>query len=232
MEGEMTVGEFAAELRRGARAVLQVRHAERPKIDHDDPTFGDRLPITEAGMATALKFGAMLAEFRADVTFVSSPLRRTRMTAAAIAEGMGVRSPVIPVDELLGNGSFYYDDPLIVLKVFKERDFFEACCEYYATGSLPGFRPLAASADRCERWLLERLERRLLIASPTTATSRRCSPRAARFRSSPARTGRVSSIPPRSSSIPTARAATRSYAPAFPTASAALQSKPRAANMV
>ena len=88
MEGEMTVGEFAAELRRGARAVLQVRHAERPKIDHDDPTFGDRLPITEAGMATALKFGAMLAEFRDDVTFVSSPLRRTRMTAAAIADGV------------------------------------------------------------------------------------------------------------------------------------------------
>ena len=165
MEGEMTIGEFAAELRRGARAVLQVRHAARPKIDHDDPTFGDRLPITEAGMATALRFGAMLAEFRDDVTFVSSPLRRTRMTAAAIAEGMGVEAPAIPVDELLGNGSFYYDDPLIVLKVFKERDFFEACCEYYATGNLPGFRPLAASADRCERWLLERLERRLLIAS-------------------------------------------------------------------
>ena len=165
MEGEMTIGEFAAELRRGARAVLQVRHAERPKIDHDDPTFGDRLPITEAGMATALRFGTMLAEFKDDVTFVSSPLRRTRMTAAAIAEGMGVKSPAIPVDELLGNGSFYYDDPLIVLKVFKERDFFEACCEYYATGNLPGFRPLAASADRCERWLLERLERRLLIAS-------------------------------------------------------------------
>ena len=162
---EMTVEEFAAELRRGARAVLQVRHAERPKIDHDDPTFGDRLPITETGMSTALKFGAMLAEFRDDVAFVSSPLRRTRMTAAAIAEGMGVKSPEIPVDELLGNGSFYYDDPLKVLEVFKERDFFEACGEYYEKGTLPGFRPLAASADECERWLMERLSRRLLIAS-------------------------------------------------------------------
>ena len=75
MEGEMTVGEFAAELRRGARAVLQVRHAERPKIDHDDPTFGDRLPITEAGMATALRFGAMLAEFKDDVTFDPNEVR-------------------------------------------------------------------------------------------------------------------------------------------------------------
>ena len=162
---EMTVEEFAAELRRGVRAVLQVRHAERPKIDHDDPTFGDKLPITPAGFDTALRFGAMLAEFKDDVTFVSSPLRRTRMTAAAIAEGMGVESPSIPVDELLGNGSFYYDDPLVVLKVFKERDFFEACGEYYETGSLPGFRPLAVAADECERWLMDRLERRLLIAS-------------------------------------------------------------------
>lgn len=162
---EMTVEELAAELRRGVRAVLQVRHAERPKIDPDDPTFGDKLPITETGRATALKFGTMLSEFKDDVTFASSPLRRTQMTAETIAEGMGVKSPAIPVDDLLGNGSFYYDDPLVVLKVFQERDFFEACCEYYATGTLPGFRPLASAADECERWLLDRLERRLLIAS-------------------------------------------------------------------
>ena len=40
---EMTIEELVGEIRRGARVALMVRHAERPKMDPDDPTFGDAL---------------------------------------------------------------------------------------------------------------------------------------------------------------------------------------------
>lgn len=162
---EMTVGELVEALRSGSRVALQLRHAERPKMDPDDPSFGDALPLTDEGVRTARELGSWLGEFRGDVRFVSSPLRRTRMTAAAVAEGMGVLSPDIPTDHLLGNGSFYYTDPLKVLEVFKTREFFAACFEYFEKGEMPGFKPLKEAADTCERWLLERLTSRLLVAT-------------------------------------------------------------------
>ena len=104
---EMTIEELVGEIRRGARVTLMVRHAERPKMDPDDPTFGDALELTYDGTRTAKKLGTLLKEFADNVQFYASPLTRTRMTAACIAEGMGVADPEIPTDERLGNGSFY-----------------------------------------------------------------------------------------------------------------------------
>ena len=124
---EMTLDELILALRSGSRVALQLRHAERPKIDPDDPTFGDSLELTEEGVRTSRELGKRLAEFKDDVRFFSSPLRRTIMTAEMVAEGMGVSDVKVPVDELLGNGSFYYTDPRVVVKVFNEREFFAAC---------------------------------------------------------------------------------------------------------
>ena len=87
-------------------------------MDPDDPSFGDALPLTYDGMRTARKLGALLKEFSDDVQFYASPLTRTRMTAACIAEGLGLAGVGIPTEERLGNGSFYYEDPLEVLEVF------------------------------------------------------------------------------------------------------------------
>lgn len=162
---EMTLDELILALRSGSRVVLQLRHAERPKIDPDDPTFGDSLELTEEGVRTSRELGKRLAEFKDDVRFFSSPLRRTIMTAEMVAEGMGVSDVKVPVDELLGNGSFYYTDPRVVVKVFNEREFFAACGEYYDTGILPGFVPLREAADACEQWLMDRLNSRLLVAT-------------------------------------------------------------------
>lgn len=162
---EMTIEELCEELRRGSRVILQVRHAERPKMALDDPTFGDMLPLTKDGRATATALGRILAEFRDDVTFCASPLLRTRMTAECIAEGMGVAKAEIPTDELLGNGSFFYDDPAEVLRIFREREFFRACFDYFRDGRLPGFKEIHEAADACERWLEARLKGRLLIAA-------------------------------------------------------------------
>ena len=163
---EIGIDEFVKELSQdGVRCILQVRHAERPKMDPDDPTFGDNLPITEEGERSARKLGEMLSCFGGDVQFASSPLRRTRMTTELIAAGMGVASPEIPVDDLIGNGSFFYADVAAVLDVFKPENFFNACFEYFRTGEQKGFRNLHAAADDLEGWLLARLERKLFIAT-------------------------------------------------------------------
>ena len=163
---EMTIAELVGELKKdGVRCVLQVRHAERPRMDPTDPTFGDRLSLTEEGVRTAHELGRLLAGFRDEVSFVSSPLRRTTMTAEGIAAGMGVSAPVIPTDELLGNGSFYYADIALVLHAFRPEHFFDSCFEYFAKGELPGFKNLRVASDELERWLLARLSRKLLVAT-------------------------------------------------------------------
>ena len=160
----MTIDELKAEMAKGARVILQVRHAERPQIDPDDPTFGDVLKLTDEGVRTSKELGRMLADFRDGAQFMSSPLARTRMTAECIAEGMGVESPEIAVDERIGNGSFYYTDTAEVLDVFKPENFFGACAEYFATGRQRGFAPLAEASDALEEWLFARLKGRLLVA--------------------------------------------------------------------
>ena len=161
---EMTREEIAAELRRGTRVILQVRHAERPKMDPDDPTFGDSLPITAEGIRTARAFGESFKEFH-DVQFYASPLRRTRMTAEEIAAGMGITNPVIPTDALLGNESFYYNDALQVLDVFKPDNFFKASFEYFATGHQRGFNELHEATEALEEWLLAHQTNQLFIAT-------------------------------------------------------------------
>ena len=162
---EMTIEELIGEIRRGARVTLMVRHGERPKMDPDDPTFGDALELTYEGTRTAKKLGVMLKEFGDDVQFAASPLTRTRMTAECIAEGMGVAHPAIPTDELLGNGSFYYDNPTEVLEVFKPKNFFPACVEYFHTAHQRGFRELYAATDEFEKWIDARWKSRLFIIS-------------------------------------------------------------------
>ena len=161
----MTIEELKAEIGKGARAILQVRHAERPKIAPDDPTFGDALHLTSEGARTARLLGAALAEFADGAGFAASPLTRTRETAELIAEGMGIAHPEIPVSDLIGNGSFFYDDPEEVLNVFNDKGFFEACCEYFEKGSQRGFKDVRQSADALERWLDEKAGgRRLFVA--------------------------------------------------------------------
>ena len=161
---EMTREEIAAELRHGTRVILQVRHAERPKMDPDDPTFGDSLPITAEGIRTARAFGESFKEFR-DVQFYASPLRRTRMTAEEIAAGMGITNPIIPTDGLLGNESFYYNDALQVLDVFKPDNFFRASFEYFATGHQRGFNEVHEATEALEEWLLAHQTKQLFIAT-------------------------------------------------------------------
>ena len=163
---EISLTEFLVELAKpGVRCALQVRHAERPRIDPNDPSFGDALALTEEGQRTARLLGEALAAFKDEVTFWASPLRRTTMTAELMAAGMGVESAAIPTDGRIGNETFYFADPAEVLDVFKPENFLNACFEYYRVGEMHAFHNLYEASDKLENWLLERLEKKLLVAT-------------------------------------------------------------------
>ena len=143
--------------------MLMVRHAERPHIDHEDPTFGEALPITPAGVEASVRFGEVFRRFAAETQFMASPLLRTRMTAECIARGMGVPDAQIPTDVLLGNSSFYFSDQHEVFELFRDGSFFENIFRYFADGTLRGFSEIHSATDRLEEWCLAHFSARLGI---------------------------------------------------------------------
>ena len=61
--GEVGLQDIERALRNGERVSVIVRHAERPPLEKDDPTFGAELPITREGKIKADAFGFALKEF-------------------------------------------------------------------------------------------------------------------------------------------------------------------------
>ena len=161
--GEITLDDVNAELKKGCRVLLLVRHGERPKIDNEDPTFGESLPLTAEGLRTSREMGARLKNFAGDVQFLSSPLRRTVMTASGIAEGMGIHNAEIPTDILLGNDTFYCADQHEVFELFRDGNFFEKVFEYLDTGVQRGFRQITEATDALEEWALGKFTAKLGI---------------------------------------------------------------------
>ena len=158
-----TPADICAELDRGNRVLLMVRHAERPPISDDDPTFGQTLPLTETGRQTSRQLGELLRDQAAGAQFLSSPLLRTVMTAEGIAAGMGLPDAPIPTAPELGNSSFYFSDQREDYELFSQSDFFDEIFRYMARGTLRGFNEIHAASDRLEAWCLERFTGRLGI---------------------------------------------------------------------
>lgn len=152
----LTVGLDAVreELSRGNRVLLLVRHAERPHIDHEDPTFGESLPITENGQRMCEDFGRLMKGASDDVQFRASPLRRTVMSARHIARGMGLGDAEIPEDSAIGNGSAFVADVHEVWELFRDHHFFEHMGEYFQTGKARGFAACEAAGEAYERYVL------------------------------------------------------------------------------
>ncbi len=149
---EWTVADIRAELARGNRVLLLTRHAERPKIDNEDPSFGGDLSLTAEGRRTSLELGRMLAGAADDVQFRASPLSRTVLTAKLIAEGMGAENPEIPEDAAIGNGSAFVESERDVWELFRDGRFFGKMEAYLRDGVQTGFAPLAAAADAFEAY--------------------------------------------------------------------------------
>lgn len=155
--------EVRAELEKGNRVLLLVRHAERPHIDHEDPTFGAALPITANGERMCEDFGVALKGASDDVQFLASPLRRTVMSARCIAKGLGLPDAEIPEDDRIGNGSVFISDIKKVWQLFRDGKFFERMTEYMARGQLDGFAPNGAAAEEYERYVLSKFQGKLGI---------------------------------------------------------------------
>ncbi len=162
---EIELADVSGLLMLGCRVLLMTRHAERPHIDHEDPSFGTDLPITEEGQSTSRKFGEHLRPFADKVQFAASPLRRTVMTAEYIANGMGIENPTIPTYECLGNGSFYFADQLAVWEEFRDGSFFRKCFEYFKSGTYRGFAELHAASDALEEWCVSHFTEPLAVFS-------------------------------------------------------------------
>ena len=161
--GEISLDDVLTELRNGSRVLLLVRHAERPRINGEDPTFGEALPVTDEGWRTSVLFGERFREFAGDVQFLASPLRRTRMTAEGIAEGMGLAGREIPTDPLIGNGTFFFENQPEVFDLFRDGKFFDHLFEYMSAGTQRGFREIGEASDMLEDWAMRLFTARLGI---------------------------------------------------------------------
>ena len=144
---EASVSDVIAELGRGSRVLLLLRHSERPKIGYEDKTFGASLPLTENGKRLCVEFGRMLAGATPSVEFRASPLLRTVMTAELVAEGMGLAGAEVVRDALVGNGSAYVASELEVWRLFRAGPFFRRMVAYMQAGEQRGLHPLAPATD-------------------------------------------------------------------------------------
>ena len=136
------------------RCFLLARHAERPPIEPEDPTFGGDLPITEAGRDLSLACGRALraAGPAAEWSFFASRLRRTRLTAAVVAEGLGSRATVAIFEEVSIPGLWLVSAADV--HEHQEREGSAAYCDrLMRDGVAEGFRPIAESTALVLRWL-------------------------------------------------------------------------------
>ena len=163
----MTLEDVAKELSARYRVLLLVRHAERPRIQNEDPSFGAALGLTDEGARTSREFGRLMrgafAAAQGDVQFAASPLRRTVLTASLIAEGMGAADAAIGEDEKIGNACAYVADAHEIWELFRDTLFFEHMCEYMRDGVQRGFAPLAEATDEFESYAMSVFRARLGI---------------------------------------------------------------------
>ncbi len=160
---EWTVADVRAELARGCRVLLLTRHAERPKIDNNDPSFGDALPLTAEGQRTSLELGRQLKDAAKDIQFRASPLKRTVLTAQFMAQGMGIEAPAIVEDAAVGNGSAFIASEAEVWELFRDGVFFPKMIDYLQKGVQRGFAPLGSAADAFETYCLSQFTAQLGI---------------------------------------------------------------------
>jgi len=149
--------DFAALARKHkGKCVLFARHAERPSLLPDDPSYGTNLPITEAGRAMAIRCGRDLRKAGpvSDWSFWSSALLRTRLTAEAVAQGIGIPSPVVHDSVEAGiPGRWWYTAPELTFQGYQTEGSSNYNNRYFLEGSVPGYLPIGESARRTLEWL-------------------------------------------------------------------------------
>lgn len=154
--GEVGFQDIELALRKGDRVAVVVRHAERPPLEKDDPTFGTDLPITRTGKVKADAFGFALKEFSSGFEhgIQSSKTMRCRMTARVISEAMGGEfAGSFRLDDILGGKSPFFGNVGDRLALANEGNYRESLNEYFRTGRQRGFADLAAATEAFEEYL-------------------------------------------------------------------------------
>lgn len=155
--GEVNLQDIENALQKGERVAILVRHAERPPLGKDDPTFGENLGITAKGRLDAKVYGFALHEYAAgwgECRVCSSKMRRCRETAREISltlDGGGMGCSCI--SEILGGASPYFGRVSERLALANEGHYMDALNEYFRTGCQRGFLNLDEATDELEKYI-------------------------------------------------------------------------------
>lgn len=155
--GEVNFQDIENAHQKGERVVLLLRHAERPPLDKDDPTFGQGIGITAKGRMDAKVFGFALGQFSlgwGECVVTSSKMTRCRNTAREI------KRELIPWEDsgfclpgILGDESPYFGRVSERMALADKGNYREALNEYFRTGHQRGFRNLAEATDKLEEFI-------------------------------------------------------------------------------
>lgn len=136
------------------RAILLMRHAERPKIEEDDPTFGKNLDLTEAGIHMTKTVGAQLSGIE-NCRFGASPMRRTRKTARLLAAAMGLENvDVFDAPEAGTRGLWVESIDRLHAGHQKEGSAYFTD-RYLRSGRADGYQPIHKGTARMTDWLIQ-----------------------------------------------------------------------------
>ena len=155
--GEVSFQDIENALVKGERVVLLLRHAERPPLEKDDPTFGQGIGITAKGRMDAKIFGYALGEFSSgwgERKVTSSIMTRCRDTAREILREMiPWEEPGFGLSDILGDKSPYFGRVSERMALANKGNYREALNEYFRTGHQQGFQNLAEATDKLEDYI-------------------------------------------------------------------------------
>ena len=159
--GEMTLADVKSALAAGGKATLLMRHAARPPIADNDPTFGASLSLTPRGWTAARQFGAMLADVvrPKSVAFYASETFRTVQTACGMAMGLDAAKSAQPIERKIGLADFLGGESPFFgaledrMALIAEGRYHERLNEYFRMRRLRGYRPLGKATGEMEAQL-------------------------------------------------------------------------------
>ncbi len=155
--GAVSFADIAEALRCGDRVAIVMRHAERPPLPPNDPTFGRDLPLTRRGRREADAFGFALFECcRGYDAWVSAGAStRCQQTAQEISKHAVQGGQAISLDHIMGCGSPFFGDVSDRLKLADAGNSRCALNEYFRTGKQSGYNDLFEATDAFERHIWE-----------------------------------------------------------------------------
>ena len=166
---ETTLRHVADDLRSGTRVAILVRHAERPPLTANDPTFGRDLPLTERGAVDATRYGRELSHFacKDQLMMAAGGNRRCMETAFHILEGMGMDMEdgccAVLADPYLGGRTFYFGDVAARMELANAGNYLESLNAYFSSGRQKGFNDLHPSTSHLAGHLLFHYDAPLFI---------------------------------------------------------------------